>query len=174
MKNVQTGAGGAAFHLDVQQQVITDPSGFRINVIRLMQHEGAEHIDAVEELKKIEADTIQPEADAAKNDDGANPEEEADNTDDAEAEEVESVHVARVNFPGEGGVESETQPDKTETTASDRDDVTVVEKIHTVKVELNEEAARDIERKKAAPPESVFSKLRPSEDRYTILERDEL
>ena len=169
---MKSGTDGKAFHLDVQQQVITDPSGFRINVIRLMQHEGAEHIDAVEELNKIAAETTAPEVEQAK-DEQAQKDEQKDKVDDT-TPEVEAAADDRKKEDVAEGNEPQDEEQATEVTVTEDENVTVVQTMHKGKVEVNDAVVEEMERKKAAPPESVFNKLRPSDERYTLLQRDEL
>ena len=133
-----------------------------------MQHEGAVHIDEIkEELEQIEAKTEQEES-------------ETETKKEVENESVKSE--TEKSDPGEN--ESETGTDTSndrkvrdvgeESSQETGGETTVVEKVHKVKIQPDESYQERLQEKQKNPPESIFNRLRPSRDRYTILERDEL
>ena len=197
--------GDKAFHIDMQQQVITSANGFKINVIRLMQHEGAVHVDAVEELKKIEVkdDDVMENSKENKNEavensqendngDGdktvENSQDGTDNNEDTPDKFRIAVGETKEDDIAEAGdnYAAGSQQENTETkmvSSSEGQKVsveviqdvesgetkTVVERIQKIQVQASEDALEDVRNKRANPPESIFNKLKPSGDRYTIL-----
>ena len=172
------GTGDKAFHLDIQQQVITTGNGFKLNVIRMMQHEGAVHVDTTQELKKIDA--------AVASDNNDNKVIAADNNDTEEKAAVDDDKPLTSDDPdsandnnkvtADDSASNEAQPEKVFVQNTDAGDtVTVVEKMHKVKVDVDDETMERIQKKKESPPESIFNKLKPSNERYTIVRgpRDE-
>lgn len=143
---VVTAGGKKEYHMDIQQQVITTGNGFKLNVIRLMQHEGAQHVDAIEQLQKVKDDAKVIETPGDGNDS------ETPNND---------------NSAGADGSKNTPQPGG--------DDVTVKETVRKVKVDMPEETIDQIIQEKNLPPQSIFNSLKPSEERYTFVKsRDEL
>lgn len=179
------GAGGdGQFHLDISQQVITNDQGFRIQVLKINQHEGAVHLDEIkQDLEKIEAKTEKEIEAKEKGDRGQTAEEGQDKENFNKDEQVVPGGGDDKKDAGDFVMNINNKESTTTTVGIKTDDkTTVVETMHKVDLEQVDAAEDIMDRieskkmeKEANPPDSLFNKLKPSSNRYTILnDKDEL